>query len=94
MFRQWICIGLLFVMCVPLWAQDDRAIRRDRPSSVSGRRVALVIGNADYKGSLTRLRNPANDARGMAQVLEEIGFEVIPLYNANRAEIGRARSRV
>ena len=90
MFRQWICIGLLFVMCVPLWAQDDRAIRRDRPSSVSGRRVALVIGNADYKGSLTRLRNPANDARGMAQVLEEIGFEVIPLYNANRAEIGRA----
>ena len=69
---------------------EDKAIRRDRPSSVSGRRVALVIGNADYKGSLTRLRNPVNDARGMAQVLEEIGFEVISLYNANRKQIGMA----
>ena len=59
--------------------------------NASGRRVALVIGNAAYDTeSFNPLRNPVNDARGMSQVLEEIGFEVLPLYDANRVEIGDA----
>lgn len=45
-----------------------------------GRRVALVIGNADY--GFAPLRNPVNDARAMAQSLERLGFEVIRLENA------------
>jgi len=46
-----------------------------------GRRLALVIGNADY--SFAPLRNPVNDARAMARALEQLGFEVIRVENAN-----------
>lgn len=37
--------------------------------------VALVIGNADYR-SVTRLANPANDARAMAEKLGGLGFRL------------------
>lgn len=39
-------------------------------------RVAFVIGNSGYT-TLPSLRNPANDARDMAEKLEALGFEVI-----------------
>jgi tetratricopeptide (TPR) repeat protein len=41
-----------------------------------GRRVALVIGNADYKNT-PALRNPQNDASDMAVSLKRLGFQVI-----------------
>jgi hypothetical protein len=44
--------------------------------AIDGRRVALVIGNGDYTHG-TPLRNPVNDARRMAEVLERAGFEVV-----------------
>src|SRR5262249_45712650 len=48
-----------------------------RPSAFpSGKRVALVIGNADYRG-VARLANPANDAKLMADALKSLGFELI-----------------
>ena len=50
-------------------------------------RHALVIGNADYKFS--PLKNPANDAADMAQTLEKLGFNVIPLINATLLEMER-----
>ena len=46
-----------------------------QPKEQSIRRVALVIGNQDYVDNA--LENPRNDARGIAQTLEGIGFEVI-----------------
>jgi formylglycine-generating enzyme required for sulfatase activity len=45
----------------------------------SEKRVALVIGNGAYRSA--PLRNPVNDARGMAQVLREAGFEVLLVEN-------------
>ncbi|MBI1762602.1 MAG: SUMF1/EgtB/PvdO family nonheme iron enzyme [Acidobacteria bacterium] len=39
------------------------------------RRVALVLGNGAYADN--SLENPANDARGVAAALRELGFEVI-----------------
>ena len=39
-------------------------------------RVALVIGNSAYR-SATPLTNPANDAADLANVLRDLGFEVI-----------------
>ncbi|HET9904070.1 MAG TPA: caspase family protein [Xanthobacteraceae bacterium] len=39
------------------------------------RRVALVIGNANYIHAAA-LRNPRNDAREMAEILKGLGFEV------------------
>lgn len=87
MFRQWMCISLLTLMGVPLWAQDQRAIKRDHVEKTA-QRVALVIGNGAYTGSITPLRNPVNDARGMKWALENIGFEVIIAENADRSQIG------
>lgn len=43
--------------------------------SMSIKRVALVIGNQNYKDN--KLENPINDAKGVKKVLEDIGFEVI-----------------
>ena len=50
--------------------------------------MALVIGNASYAES--PLKNPANDARAMARRLKELGFDVMALENASRAQMGRA----
>ena len=44
------------------------------------KRVALVIGNSDYKvagGNWSDLRNPANDARDFAAALKKTGFTLI-----------------
>ena len=46
-------------------------------------KVALVIGNNNYQGKLSKLKNPVNDARDVRVALEENGFEVIYLQNAN-----------
>lgn len=42
-------------------------------------RVALVIGNSDYDAG--PLLNPVNDARAMAQALQETNFEVLKYEN-------------
>lgn len=39
------------------------------------RRVALVIGNSDYKHT-ARLKNPRNDAQDVGDALKRLGFEV------------------
>ncbi len=46
------------------------------------KRVALVIGNADYHGTADDLTNPVNDARAVAAKLENMG------YSVNRVENG------
>ena len=40
-------------------------------------RVALVIGNSEYHDPAATLRNPGNDADGMAAALGRLGFEVV-----------------
>src|SRR5262249_36770204 len=41
------------------------------------RRVALVVGNANYKTANISLSNPRNDAQDISSVLTTIGFEVV-----------------
>ena len=53
MLSRRIWIGLLLLISVSGCTQDERverAIKRERTETLSGHRVALVIGNADYKG--------------------------------------------
>ena len=45
-------------------------------------RVALVIGNADYRTA--PLKNPVNDARAMSAALRDLGFEVLTGENLGR----------
>ncbi|MBT9288711.1 SUMF1/EgtB/PvdO family nonheme iron enzyme [Prosthecodimorpha staleyi] len=68
-------VGLMvmFVTCAPALAE---------------KRVALVIGNDRY-ASVTPLRKAVNDARAVAAVLKEIGFEVISGENLSRRELNR-----
>lgn len=51
------------------------------PSQVTGRRIALVVGNANYK--VRPLRNPRNDADDMSRSLRSSGFDVIDLRDAS-----------
>jgi tetratricopeptide (TPR) repeat protein len=61
------------------------------PASPAGaRKLALVLGNSAYQRQ--PLRNPDNDARAMAKVLRQIGFQVIDGYNLDYAGMRRVIS--
>jgi TPR repeat protein/uncharacterized caspase-like protein len=51
-------------------------------------RVALVIGNGAYKDA--PLKNPVNDARAIGEALQQCGFQVTELENANREQMVQA----
>ena len=53
-----------------------------------GKRIALVIGNGNYIGSI--LANPENDARSMTDILKKLGFEVYSYKNLNGSQMKRA----
>jgi uncharacterized caspase-like protein len=58
---------------------------------VSQKRIALIIGNADYQHS-TMLKNPTNDSKAMAEELTKLGFAVSHIENGNRIQILKAIS--
>ncbi len=52
------------------------------------RRVALVIGNSDYKDvTWPDLNNALNDANAVCQAMKDVGFEVIRVVEADRQEM-------
>src|SRR5262249_36060996 len=53
-------------------------------SAFAERRVALVIGNANYQ-TVNPLKNPINDAGGVAKILRDLGFEVTLLTDLDKA---------
>lgn len=53
------------------------------------KKLALVIGNQGYRFT-TPLKNPKNDARSMAQVLRDCGFEVIEVIDGDAAQLRAA----
>ncbi len=56
---------------------DEMLVRVAEDGSKSyEQRVALVIGNGNYRGAIGRLDNPANDATSMANVMSALGFVV------------------
>ncbi|MFK4506103.1 caspase family protein [Bradyrhizobium daqingense] len=70
-------LGSLFgFSCGPVSAQV--APVQPAPSALQGpeQRVALVIGNANYKNA-PQLANPDDDAQSMARFLNSAGFEVV-----------------
>lgn len=52
-------------------------------SASAGKRVAFVVGNGAYK-SVTPLPNPPIDAKSMASLLRNVGFDVVEGINLNR----------
>ncbi|GAB2179602.1 SUMF1/EgtB/PvdO family nonheme iron enzyme [Dongia sp. agr-C8] len=55
-------------------------------------RIALVIGNSDYRGELPKLANPANDASLMTATLRKLGFKVVEVRNADLDDMRQALS--
>ena len=58
-------------------------------SALANDRVALVIGMADY-ASVVKLDNTLNDARGISDTLEGIGFQVTTLLDTKAADLRTA----
>jgi hypothetical protein len=57
-------------------------------STWASERVALVIGNGDYKEA--SLTNPANDAKDIAKTLRTLNFDVIEKINLNQKQMIQA----
>jgi hypothetical protein len=58
------------------------------PAFAQDKKVALVIGNSEYK-NVFPLKNPVNDAADMGEALKRIGFQVTALSNAPVADMRR-----
>ncbi len=84
---------LKYVLILTIIIQFSVADKHDRGLKLKKmreeQRVALVIGNNDYK-TLGQLKNPVNDARAMKGVLEKRGFKVIYRENADKREMKKA----
>lgn len=73
-----ILILTVLLTSLPVFAQtDDRGVGSGKTNNqTSEKRLALVIGNANYQ-NVEKLKNPANDASDMTEALKKFGFEVI-----------------
>jgi hypothetical protein len=79
-----VSLALFLLFGKSAYCQNRELIQED----ASTRRVALVIGNAAYE--IAALKNAVNDARDMAQLLRELGFDVIYRENLNHNDMKRA----
>ena len=82
-----ISIVVLLAFSFSLQAAEKGIVRVNTDLS---KRVALIIGNSDYSAAVGPLRNPVNDARTMAEALEEVGFKVTRLENVKYREMREA----
>lgn len=81
--------GVGLALLLALSAPADGAGRDITVAPTRGEaRLALVVGNATYPSA--PLRNPANDARAMAQALRGLGFEVLAHENVGQKALLRA----
>lgn len=58
--------------------------------ALAAKKVALLIGNAEYSGSAARLKNPANDVAAMETTLSKVGFDVFTFTNLTRIGMSKA----
>jgi len=59
------------------------------PAAHAEKRIALVIGNNDYK-NVPKLQKAVNDARTMGDTLKQLGFTVMVAENQNRAQFSQS----
>ena len=82
-YLQYLLTTLL--ACAVLSAQAQT-----RPAAATGaeNRIALVIGNSNYKDA--PLANPVNDATAIAKTLQGLGFKVILRTNVSQSQMRQA----
>ena len=79
LMRRWLAVVLATVAVLALVAGG----------AIAGQRVALVVGNGDYKNA-PRLTNAINDAQDIASRLEALHFRVVKVLDADRTGLERA----
>lgn len=87
-FSKYLVIGMLILLWGGgVYGQDGPAgpLGKGAEGSSMEQRVALVIGNDAYEAA--PLRNPVNDARGMARILSQLGFQVTQRENLGQKEM-------
>ncbi len=72
--KLWLSV---VVFCLTILNLQGRGFNVVPKEMFSEKRVALVIGNNNYKGDLPKLRNPINDAKAIKNLLKSRGFDVI-----------------
>ncbi|RKZ92359.1 MAG: hypothetical protein DRR19_04485 [Candidatus Parabeggiatoa sp. nov. 1] len=70
-------------------AQATQKPKKIPPPLPPQKRLALIIGNAEYQG-YQPLKNPVNDATDLANVLKQLHFEVMLETNLNYAQMEEA----
>ena len=80
LFRTWVIVALCGLSCVLL---STNAARADR-------KVALVVGNSQYKNPGLVLFNPKNDAEDVAAALRALDFEVVLVVDASKRDFDSA----
>ena len=78
---RWRLSRGMAIVVVALWA--------GLASAAAEKRVALVIGNSDYRDA-PALANPRNDAEDVAAALKRLGFETTVALDADRAGMEKA----
>lgn len=82
----WLLRLLMAVFAVAIQPALAQPHGTPKPGAVSGeQRIALVIGNSQYKDS--PLPNPVNDARAIAKALTDAGFKVTKRENAGQKDM-------
>ena len=74
---RWLMVFVAFLSIMPISSFSSQ-----------DQKIALVIGNGDYKSA--PLKNPVNDAGDIADVLRKIRFTVILKINANQRSMENA----
>lgn len=76
-----VLLSLFLLICAGEGLQSEA---QDDP------RIALVMGNSDYVQTGWSLANPGNDAQLIAATLEQIGFDVLMVLDADADEMHAA----
>lgn len=91
-FRPFCLLGVLLTfLCGAAWPEEPVSEERGLRIDSQARRHALVIGNGDYRQS--PLKNPQNDARGIANCLQTLGFNTRVIVDADKRGIEMAIRR-
>jgi len=83
-----ISVCLSFLLLSADFAYGERALRVSKSGATVERKIALVIGNGDYRDG--PLKNPPNDAADIAVELRRLDFTVTKLINATQSQMRRA----
>src|SRR5262249_35854308 len=74
----WVALALVFLTLAA-------------PAALAEKRIALLIGNEDYKPGVGALVNPLNDVRVLEEALKAVGFEVLKPISTNPPRCCRRR---